>query len=131
MSAIGVGTAGIGTLWGLLIVKFLQKTITFNISIHSNYQSIIINIEDRTNNIAKEYNEFLSAYKRKLLYNVVLFTFFFLGFLSGFSIDDNEARLFFKIFFGVLTILISIQFLYFKIAKKSIDEKIREQLINQ
>ena len=69
MTAIGVGTAGIATFWGLLIVKFLQKTITFNTSVYKEYISFKINSDERADGIIEKHKKFIKVYKTKLIYN--------------------------------------------------------------
>ncbi|PST44622.1 hypothetical protein CYV15_02645 [Riemerella anatipestifer] len=127
MTAIGVGTAGIATFWGLLIVKFLQKTITFNTSVYKEYISFKINNDERADSIIEKYKDFLKASKRKFLYNLILFIIFFIGFLNSFTIADKDDKLLFKIIFGVFSLLVLYQFFYLKLAKKEIDKKVTQR----
>lgn len=127
MTAIGVGTAGIATFWGLLIVKFLQKTITFNTSVYKEYISFKINSDERADGIIEKHKKFIKVYKTKLIYNVIIFIIFFIGFLNSFTYQDKTDELGFKIIFGILSLLVIYQFFYLRLAKKEIDKKVTQK----
>ena len=62
-----------------------------------------------------------------MIYNVIIFIIFFIGFLNSFTYQDKTDELGFKIIFGILSLLVIYQFFYLRLAKKEIDKKVTQK----
>lgn len=107
LTAVGVGTVGVGALLGLIFFKFIQKFIPFKISINSDF----LQLTQQKIDLKKFKNRFI----QKLIYNIIIFVFI-LSLAGGIPyLDNSEDKILFSVLSGIFICPLLFQFYYFKI----------------